>query len=114
MIFGLLRQGFTIDAQKPSNVCIAEANGTGSSVVHAYMDSLALRRAENPLEHIEEMNANVGGNTSTLFLISFPRGIIPVASRGDVREVRVENIIRICIQFLLHLLLKGNDLLVKT
>ena len=51
------------------------------------MRGLLTQRAKHEAEHVEEMHADIGGDAARLCFIAFPRGVIPVAARGDVGQV---------------------------
>ena len=56
------------------------------------------------------MHANVGGNTATLVDVAFPWGIIPVATRGDIGQVDVVNLV---FRAFIHFLFQRHNLVVQ-
>ena len=58
-----------------------------------YMDDVFLHRTENPLQHVVEVDTDVGGHTAALLDIAFPRGVVPITARGDVGKVHVVDLV---------------------
>ncbi len=53
------------------------------------MDDVVVHRAENPLEHVEEMDPNVRRDPAGLLDVSLPRNKVPAPARRDVGQVNV-------------------------
>src|SRR5690242_15632024 len=51
------------------------------------MDLAVLRPAKHEVQHVEEMHADIGGNSPRLLLVAFPGIEIPFSARGDVGKV---------------------------
>ena len=57
------------------------------------------------------MHADVGGNAATLVNVAFPRSIIPVATRSDIRQINVVNLI---FRTFIHFFLQCYNLVMET
>ena len=75
------------------------------------MDNVLLHGAEDPLEHVIKMHADIGGNTAALVDIPLPGRVIPLAPGGNVGQVHVIDLIG---RTFVHLLLEGDDGIVQT
>ena len=75
------------------------------------MDDVLLDRAEDPLEHVVEMHADVGGYASALVDVTLPRSVVPLATGSNVCEVHVIDLV---LRTFVHLLLQCHDTVVET
>ena len=81
---GLKRQIGRIDGEKPANVGVFQGKKASLPSGFGDMDLGMLNLAENPDQHIEKVDADVGGKSAGFFLLAFPGVEIPASSRGDV------------------------------
>lgn len=51
------------------------------------MHFVVLHATENPYQHVEEVNADIGGDPAGFAFVPLPGGEVPVAPGSDVREV---------------------------
>ena len=109
-LHGILRQAVRIDAQEVADAGLLQAQVSGHPVETHHMDDVLLHRAEDPLEHVVEVNADVGGDAAALMDIPLPGGVVPFPTGGDVREVDVIDFVR---RAFVHLLLEGGDPVVQ-
>ena len=108
---GVLRQAIGIDTQEIAHPCLLEAQVASYAVEAHHMDDILLHGSEDPLEHVVEVNANVGSDAAALMDIALPRGVIPLAPGGDIREV---DIIHLVSRTFVHFLFEGDDGFVET
>ena len=106
----ILGQAISIDTQEIAHARFLEAEVTSYPVETHHMDDILLHGTEDPLEHVVEVNTDVGSDTTALVDIALPGGVIPLAPGGDVREVDVIHLVR---RAFIHLLLEGDDGLVE-
>ena len=70
------------------------------------MHAIFLQPAENEMQHIEEMHADIGGNATGVFLVALPALQIPVTAGGNVGQVHLMlGAARLC----RDLVTQGND-----
>ena len=74
------------------------------------MDDVLLDRAEDPLQHVVEMHADVGGDAAALVNVALPRSVIPLAAGSDVGEIHVVDLV---LRTLVDFLLEGSDAVVQ-
>ena len=108
---GVLRQAIGIDTQEIAHARLLEGEITRYPVEAHHMDDILLHRAEDPLEHVIEVNTDVGGDAAALVDIALPRGVIPLAPGGNVREI---DVIHLVCRALVHLLFEGDDGFMET
>src|SRR5690348_2545937 len=72
----------------------------------AMMHDVELQVAEDEMEHVEEMHADVGGDAARLLQIAFPRAQVPMATRSDIRQVHFVAGFRVAFP---HLLAQRHD-----
>ena len=70
------------------------------------MHYVFLHRAEYPYEHIEEVDADIGGYAARLADLALPAIAVPVATRGKVGKVYI---IELVVLFIVYLFLQGYD-----
>ena len=68
----VFRQAFGIDAEEVAHTGFLQFQIPSYTVKAHYVDNVLLYRTENPLQHIIEVYAYVGGNATTLVYIAFP------------------------------------------
>src|SRR5512133_2130188 len=83
------RKVFEVDAQEPPDAGILKLQITGRLVFRKHMHGALFYTAEDPDQHVEEMDADVGGNASRFGFVSFPRMVVPVPAGSDISEVDV-------------------------
>ena len=54
------------------------------------MHHVALQLAKNEMQHVVEVHADVGGDAKGLAVVALPTFHVPLAARGDVRQLDVE------------------------
>ena len=74
------------------------------------MHDILLNGTEDPLQHVIEMHADIGGDAAALMYVALPRSVIPLAARGDVCQVHVIDLVH---RALVHLLLQRSDAVMK-
>ena len=87
------RQRVGIDAEEIAHTGAFQLKIASHTVVRSHMDDIFPHIAENPAQHVVEMHTDVGGNAAALVDVAFPRGIVPIATRGDVSQVDVVNLV---------------------
>ena len=98
----VLRQGVGVDAQEVANSGSLEFHISCHSVVGRDVNNAFRCLAEDPLQHIVEMDTDVGGHAAAFVDVAFPGGVVPVASGGDISEVDVVDFVfRAFVDFLL-------------
>lgn len=81
------RQRIGVDAEEPADIGRLELEESGCAVVGVQVHGIAQDGSEDPEEHIEEMDTDIGGDAAGFGHLSFPTGVVPIASGGDVGEV---------------------------
>ena len=109
-LHGVGREAGRVDAQEVAHAGLAQLEVAGHAVVAHHVDHAFLHRAENPLQHVVEVDTDVGSHAATLVHIALPRGVVPLAARGDVGEVDVVDLV---LGTFVHLLLEGGYAVVK-
>lgn len=84
---GRSRKVVAVYREEPFHVGLLKFEDAGSLMRGAGMHFKAVHGAEDPTEHIEEMNTDVCCKAAGLFLIPFPGVKIPVAAGGNVGQV---------------------------
>lgn len=84
---GFGRQRIRVDAEEPADIGRLELEESGCAVVGVQVHGIAQDGSEDPEEHIEEMDTDIGGDAAGFGHLSFPTGVVPIASCGDVGEV---------------------------
>ena len=107
---GILRKTVCIYGEEITHAGTLEFQIAGNAVKTHNVNYVLLNRAEYPLKHIIEVNANVGGNAAALVNVSLPGGVIPFASGSYVGKVYIINFI---FRAVVYLLLKSNNTIVK-
>lgn len=104
------RQAVGIDAEEVAHARFLEAQIARDAVEAHHVNDVLLDRAEDPLQHIVEMHADIGGNAAALVDIALPRSVIPLAAGGDVGEI---NVVDLVLRTLVDFLLEGSDAVVQ-
>src|SRR5690606_19992618 len=76
-----------IDREEPANPRMFVLKVTRRPRIARKMDTVFLQVAENVVQHIEEVDANIGRNAAGLLQVSLPALEVPPPTRGDVSEV---------------------------
>lgn len=108
---GIRRQGVGVDAEEVTHTGALQLKVTRHTVVRGYVDDVLLHVTKDPTQHVIKMHADVGGDAAALVDVALPRGIIPIAARGDVGQVDIVDLI---LGTFFHFLLQRLDLVVKT
>ena len=109
--YGIGRQSVAVDAEEVTHAGAFQLQVAGHTVVRGDVDDVLLHVAEDPAQHIIKMYADVGGDAAALVDVTLPRGIVPVAARGDVGQVDVVDLV---LGTFFHLFLQRFDLVVET
>jgi hypothetical protein len=83
-------QGVGVDAQEPAHAGALQLQEAGGAVVGVQVHGILLDVAEDPLQHIKKVDADVGGDAARFLDVALPAGVVPVAAGGEVGEVYVE------------------------
>jgi len=83
-------QRIRVDAQEPAHAGALQLQEAGGAVVGVQVHGILLHGAEDPLQHIKKVDADVGGDAARFLDIALPAGVVPVAAGGEVGEVYVE------------------------
>jgi len=78
---------FLPNGKEPTNLRPLELQETGHLPVVGNVHFMMSHSTENPYQHVEEVNADIGGDSAGLIDVAFPRGKVPLPPGGDVREV---------------------------
>ncbi len=81
------RQARFVDREEPPHPSPLELEGASNRGLGAPVNVTFLCRAEDPKQHVQEMNSDAADQAAGTFLMAFPRGKIPRASRSDVGEI---------------------------
>lgn len=73
--------------EKPAHLRLLKLQETGHFPVIGMVHFMVLHATENPYQHVEEVNADIGGDSAGLADVPFPGGEIPIPPGGDVRQV---------------------------
>ena len=82
--------GIVVDAEEPANAGLFQLQVASGTVVVVDVDFAFLDVPKNPLQHIEKVDADVGGDPARFFLVAFPAGVVPVAAGGEVSQVDIK------------------------
>ena len=82
--FDGLGQGVGVDAEEPAHAGALELEVARGAVVGVEVYDVAAQGAEDPLQHVEEVDADVGGYAAGFAHFALPTGIVPIAAGGDV------------------------------
>ena len=107
---GIFGQGVGIDAEEITHTGAFQFQITGHTVVRGHVDDVLGHVAEDPAQHVVEVHADVGGDAAALVDVALPRGIIPVATRGDISQV---DVIDLVFRSFLDFLFEGHYLVVQ-
>ena len=75
-----------INREKPADTGILQLDKTRHAFGITVKDLYLSDSTKKPLEQVKEMDTDVGGNATGLFLAALPGGVIPGATGGDVGE----------------------------
>ena len=104
------RQTVGIDAQEIAYPGLFQFKEACHTVVRHDVNHAVLHRSEDPLQHVVEVDTDVGGHAAAFVYIALPRRVIPLAARSDVGEV---HIIHLVLGAFGHLLLQCDDAVVQ-
>ena len=104
------RQAVGIDAEEVAHAGLLEAEVARHAVEAHHMDDIFLDRAEDPLEHVVEMHADVGGDAAALVDVALPRSVVPLAAGGDVSQI---NVVDFVLRAFIYFLLQCHDAIVE-
>src|SRR4051812_6368270 len=76
-----------VDREKPANAGSFELQHAAHRIWLAAMDDRGQRRAEDPGEHVKEMNPNVRRDPARLRRVTLPAVVVPLSTRRDVGQV---------------------------
>ena len=97
------REAVGIDAEEVAHAGLLEPEVARDAVEAHHMDDVLLDRTEDPLQHVVEMHADIGGDATALVHVALPRGVVPLAAGSDVGEVNViDLVLRTLVDFLLE------------
>ena len=108
---GIGRQGVGVDAEEITHAGTFQFQIACHTVVRGHMHDVLLHLAEDPAQHVVEMHPDVGRDAAALVDVALPRGIVPIAARGDVGQV---DVIDLVLRAFLNLFLQGYNLVVET
>jgi hypothetical protein len=83
------RQIGRVNRQKPSDACLFQVERAGQAPIVGIMDLAVVPGPKEPNEHVEKMDADVGGQAARLVGHALPRVVIPRAAAGDIGEANV-------------------------
>ena len=104
------RQAVGVDAEEVAHAGLLETEVARHAVEAHHMDDILLDRTEDPLKHVVEMHADIGGNAAALVDVAFPRSVVPLAAGGDVGQV---NVVDLVLRAFIDLLLERGDTVVE-
>ena len=79
-LYRIRRQALGVDAQEVAHPCFFQSKISCHTVKTHHMYDILLDWSEYPLQHIIEMNTDIGRYTTALVVITLPRSIIPLAT----------------------------------
>jgi len=85
----LRRQVVGIDGQEPAHVRASEFEVAGGAFRPVEMDGAVANGTEDPGQHVEEVDANVGGDAAGLLDLTLPTVLVPIAAGCDVGDLDV-------------------------
>ncbi len=93
--FGLngFGEDVVIDAEEPAHAGVFQFQEPCGPVVGVDMDDILFHWTKDPHEHVVEVDADVGGNSSGFFHVAFPTGVVPVPPGSQVGEVDVPDLV---------------------
>lgn len=109
-LHGIGREAYGVDTEEITHARLLEFEVTGNTVERHHMNDIFLHGAEYPLEHIVEVDADIGSNATRLMDITLPRTIVPLATAGDVGKV---DIVDFVFGAVLHLVVERTNLVVE-
>src|SRR5690606_23447454 len=98
--YGLWRKVAVVEAEKPAYAGFFKLQKTGGFVWTVLVNNVLFHIAKNPGNHIEKMDANVGGHSSRLGNITLPAFQIPFSTGSDVAQIDVVYFIAAFVYFL--------------
>lgn len=81
------RKVVAVQGQEPAHVGPLQLEEAGGPVGGLQVDPALRNGAEDPGQHVEEMNPDVRGDAAGLGLVAFPGEEIPAAAAGDIGQV---------------------------
>jgi len=77
----------TPNREEPTNLRLFKFQKTGHLAVVGNMQFMMLHASEYPDQHVEEVDADIGGDPAGFAYVPFPGGEVPVPPGGDVGEI---------------------------
>ena len=105
------RQTSRINAQEVTHTRFLQLQISGNAIKTHHMNDIFLHRTEHPLQHIVEVNTDIGCNTATLMYIAFPTRIVPVTATRDIGQVHIVDLI---LRPFVHFFFQRPNLIVQT
>ena len=84
-----LRDVLVVHRQEPAHPGMLVFQIARCLGVRAVMHDVVLQVAENVVQHVEEMHADVGGDAAGFLQVALPGLKVPMAARGNVGEVHL-------------------------
>src|SRR5690554_2259489 len=103
---GAFRYVFIVHRQEPAHPGFFVFQVAGGHGVVAVVHYIVLQLAEDEMQHVVEVHANVGRNTTRLLRVSLPGLQVPVSTGGDVSQVHFMLGVAF---FRLHFVTQRND-----
>jgi hypothetical protein len=79
-----------VDGQKPADVGVLQFKVTRHAARLGQVQGAAAHAAEKPQDGVEEMHADVRGNTAGPARVALPRVIVPQSPRGHIGQLDIE------------------------
>lgn len=79
-LYGIVGEAVGIDAEKIAYTGLLKFKKTSHTVMGHDVHNVLLDRTKNPLKHVVEVNANIGGYAATFVHVALPRGVVPFAA----------------------------------
>lgn len=102
--YGLCWKVITVDGEEPFHTGLFKFEYAGGFMRCACMNLKAAHGAEDPAEHVKEMDADVSGKATRLIFIAFPGIKVPVAAGSYIGQVNLMAFANFCG---FHLVAKG-------
>src|SRR5262245_26544406 len=84
----------SLDRQEPPHIGALQPEKAGDPTPLADMYFARRRPTEQPEQQVEQVNADVGNETTGTFLRAFPGMVVPMAASGDVSHADVMDLSR--------------------
>lgn len=90
------RQIVGVDGQEPAHTCALVFEVARRLCRATVVHHVALQLAEDEVQHVVEVHADVGRHAERLAVVTLPAFHVPLAARGDVGQLDVELGVRGC------------------